>query len=419
MPEEPAQGEKYFFSDQEEVVIETDPGIGRAQGAKIVRVELTPVFVPFREMVREAMKSGAGGLGMSIAAEEPWTGGDFVICQLVTEDGSTGLGEVLLWLPETGASPEQVITIIRDYLSKYVLGESPFDVERINYHMDVNVMRNEVAKGLLDMACYDLMGRLQGCPACDLMGGTVINEVPLAALIPLMDTEKMIWLIRAFYQDGVRTFRCKLGQGVEQDLEVISSIRGSLQDDMRLRVDYNQAYSVEDAVLAINAIEPFGIDFAEQPVDATDFVAMARVQRQVSIPLLAHEGCFSLQDIVTLAALGAIGVVGVNSERPGGVTNALKAIAFAEEMGFGVVIHNQTLGIASAAQLHIAAVKHNSLGHSTELFGHVMLEDDLIIEPIDYDGGYATVPDGPGWGVELDEDALEKYATGPRVVVEI
>jgi len=66
-------------------------------------------------------------------------------------------------------------------------------------------------------------------------------------------------------------------------------------------------------------------------------------------------------------------------------------------------------------QIHLAAARHYSLGHATELFGHVMLEDDLIIEPIDYDGGKATVPTGPGWGVELDEDALAKYATAKTV----
>jgi muconate cycloisomerase len=69
-------------------------------------------------------------------------------------------------------------------------------------------------------------------------------------------------------------------------------------------------------------------------------------------------------------------------------------------------------------QIHIAAARHNSLGHAIELFGHIMLEDDLIIEPIDYRGGAATVPPGAGWGVDLDEEALGKFATGPTVEIE-
>jgi muconate cycloisomerase len=385
---------------------------------RIERVELTPVFVPFRSEVTRAMQSGAGGLGMAIAAEQPWLGGDFAICKLICNEGSVGLGEAFVWLPETGVSSEQVIGSIRDALGRCVLGESPFDVERIRYRMDSNLARSEVAKGLLDIACYDLMGRIAGRPACDFMGGRAVEAVPLAALIPLMDLDAMVDLCWRFHDQGLRCFRLKLGRGVQEDVEIASRVRETFGDAIRLRVDYNQAYSPAEAVRAIRAIEPYGIDFAEQPVRAGDTLGMARVQASVDTPLVAHEGCFSLQDIVTLIELRAIGVVGLNSERPGGVTNALRALAYAEQRGLGAVLHNQPLGIASAMHIHLAAAKHHSLGHPTELFGHVMFEDDLIREGIDYSGGTAAVPSGPGYGVELDEDALRKYATGSTVVLE-
>ena len=386
--------------------------------ARIVRIELTPLFVPFREIVRKSMEAGAGGLGMAIAAEEAWPGGDFVICKLIADDGSIGLGETFVWLPETGVSPKEVIASIQEGLAKYVLRESPFNVERIRTRMDRNVARSEVAKGLLDMACYDLMGRLSGRAACDFTGGRTVDEVPLAALIPLMGVDSMVELCRSFHGQGVNTFRLKLGRSIQEDEQIVSRIRESLGDGIRLRVDYNQAYSASEAVRAIRAIEPFGIDYAEQPVRATDYVGMASVQSRVNTPLMAHEGCFSLQDIVTLIELRAIGVVGLNSERPGGVTNALRAVTYAEQRGLGVALHNQPLGVASAMHIHLAAAKHDSLGHATELFGHVMLEDDLIEDPIDYGGGTATLPEGPGWGVTLDEDALAKYAAGPTVTLE-
>ncbi|UCD57264.1 MAG: mandelate racemase/muconate lactonizing enzyme family protein [Candidatus Hydrogenedentota bacterium] len=394
-------------------------GSDQTREARVVRIELTPVFVPFQEVVKQAMQADTGGLGMAIPAEEAWLGGDFVICKLIADDGSVGLGEAFVWLPETGVIPEQLISIIRHALGKYVLGENPFNVERIRYRMDSNVARSEVAKGLLDMACYDLMGRVSGRPASDFMGGRAVNRVPLAALIPLMDADSMVGLARGFRDGGTGTIRCKLGRSISEDVRIMERMREALGEDVRIRVDYNQAYAPAEAVRAIKAIEPFGIDFAEQPVRATDYVGMAQVQKNVDTPLVAHEGCFSLQDIVTLAELGAIGVVGVNSERPGGVTNALRAIAFAEQRGLGVVLHNQPLGIASAMHIHVAAAKHYSLGHATELFGHVMLEDDLISGRIDYSGGAASVPAGPGWGVELDEDALNKYATGPTVEIEV
>ncbi|RJP68896.1 MAG: hypothetical protein C4532_11920 [Candidatus Abyssobacteria bacterium SURF_17] len=89
---------------------------------KIIHIELTPVFVPFRETVKQAMQSGSGGLGMAIAAEEAWLGEDFVICRLFADDGNIGTGEAFVWLPETGVSPEQIIDAVEHALGRYVLG---------------------------------------------------------------------------------------------------------------------------------------------------------------------------------------------------------------------------------------------------------------------------------------------------------
>jgi len=384
--------------------------------SKIVSIELTPVHVPFKELIRETMEKG-GGLGMAIPAEEVWLGGDFVICKLFAEDGTFGLGEAFVWLPETGILPETIINIIKHALHRYVVGENPFHIEKILQKMDNNVARNHVAKGLIDIACYDLMGKLKGKPACELMSDHTVNEIPLAALIPLADTETLVMLAKMFYKLNYKTFRYKLGTGIDEDVKVSEVIRDTLGTSVRIRVDYNQAYTPEEAVQAIKAIEPFNIDLAEQPVRADDFVGMAYVQKRVDTPLMMHEGFFSLQDFYTLVELKAVGVLGVNSERPGGVTNALKAIDYAVKCGMGTVIHNQPLGIASAMHIHLAAAKYNALGHAPELFGHIMMEDDLIVTSLNYDKGIAKVPSGPGWGVKLNEKALEKYATGPTLTI--
>jgi muconate cycloisomerase len=385
---------------------------------RVERIELTPLHVPFRAAVRELMAGTRGGLGMAIPAEEPWLGGDFVICRLTADDGSQGLGEAFVWLPETGVSPEQIVETVAKALAPYLLGQSPFDVVRIARRMDDNVARSDVAKGLLDMACYDLMGHVAGRPAHDFMGGRCADELPLAALIPLMKPDEMARMSASFVAGGSGTVRLKLGAGEQADREIVAAVREAVGPAVRLRVDYNQAYAPEAAVRAIRAIEPFGIDCAEQPVRATDTLGMVRVQQRVSVPLMAHEGCFTLQEIVALVELGAVGIVGVNTERPGGVTNALRAIDYAARRGLGVILHNQPLGIASAVQVHLAAARAPDLGHAIELFGHVMLEDDLIVEPLDYSGGRVRVPEGPGFGVVLDEAALARYATAPTRVVE-
>jgi len=387
---------------------------------RIERIALRPVHVPFREAVREAMARGEGGLGMAIPAEEAWLGGDFVIARLVAEDGSVGLGEAFVWLPETGVSPAQVIDAVANGLARYVLGASPFETDALRLRMDANVARSEVAKGLLDIACHDLAGRIAGCPVWQRLaapGAEAPRELPLAALVPLADVASMVALAQAFRRGGSATFRLKLGRGADADRAIVAAVRETLGPEVRLRVDYNQAYTPAEAIAAIDAIAPFGIDCAEQPLRADDWLGMAQVQRAVSVPLMAHEGCFSYTDFVALHALGAVRVLGVNSERPGGLTQAIRAIDYAAANGLGSVLHNQPLGIASAAQAHLGAARASVLGHAMELFGHVMLEDDLVHEGLDYAGGRVRVPEGPGLGVALDEDALERYATGPAVVL--
>jgi muconate cycloisomerase len=207
---------------------------------RVVRIELTPLHVPFRPAVREAMGGSPGGLGMAIPAEEPWLGGDFVICRITADDGSQGLGEAFVWLPETGVSPGQLVATAADALAPYLLGESPFDVVRIARRMDDNVARSDVAKGLLDMACYDLMGHITGRLAHDFMGGRCADALPLAALIPLLEPKAMAEMAAAYVAGGSKTVRLKLGVGVEGDRETVAAVRDAVGPGVRLRVDYNR-----------------------------------------------------------------------------------------------------------------------------------------------------------------------------------
>jgi muconate cycloisomerase len=386
---------------------------------KIEKIELTPIFVPFKTYVTKAMEESEGGLGMAISSEEKWLGGDFVICELFSNTGDIGLGESFIWLPETGISANQIIDSIENGLAKYILGENPFNIEKINHRMDINIARSEVAKGLLDMACYDLMGSIAGVPACFLMGGKNSEEIPLAALIPLGDPMLMKGLVRSYFKKGFRTFRLKLGKSPEEDYEIVSSIKKTFADRIRIRIDYNQAYTPSKAIQALKLLEPFNIDFAEQPVAAYDYLGMAHIQKRVSIPLMSHEGFFSLKDLVTLIKLNAIGVVGLNSERPGGVTKAKIALNYAKMNGIEVVLHNQPLGIASAMHVHFHSAYYYEIDHPTELFGQEMLQDDLIIDPLNYHDGKVDVPEGVGWGVKLDEKALQRFATDDTTTCEL
>lgn len=392
---------------------------GRADtgAAPVARIELFEARVPLSALARGAMAHSDNGLGMAIPAEEPWEEADFLYCRLVDEDGVEGWGEAYVWLPETGVSNRDMASAITHHLGRYVLGARPTDVQALAARMDRNVARNEVAKGLIDIACHELAARQVGRPVHDLIGGAAVDRIPLCGLLPLLDPDTTAEYAAGYQRGGYRSLRIKLGTSPTRDRDVIAAVRERCGPELRLRVDYNQAYSAAVAARALALIEPFGIDAAEQPLPLGDLVGMVELQRRTPIPIFLHEGFFSLADAVALIDAGGMGVMGVNAERPGGITGALRAIDYAAARGMGTIVHNQPLGIGTAVHAHVVAARHDRLGHDPELAGDVMFEHHLTTERYPVEQGCLVLPGGPGWGITVDRDALDAHLVADPTVL--
>ena len=385
--------------------------------ARITGIELFEVRVPLSELARGAMASSDNGLGMAIPTEEPWLEADFLFCRLVDEAGAEGWGEAYVWLPESGVSNRDMASAIEHHLGAYVLGSRPAAVQALAARFDRNVARNEMAKGLVDIACHELTAHQLGVPVHDLIGGAMVDRIPLCGLVPLTDPETAAAICAGYQRAGYGTARIKLGTGAEADRDVIAAVRDRCGPELRLRVDYNQAYSAPQAVRALRLLEPLGVDAAEQPLPIGDLVGMVEVAKRTSIPLFLHEGFFALGDLVALIEAGGCGVVGINGERPGGLTGALRAIDYAAARGLGTIIHNQPLGIGTAMHAHLAAARFDRLGHDVELAGDVMFDHHLVHERYLVEDGSLVLPGGPGWGIEVDRDALDDHLVAPPVVL--
>lgn len=387
------------------------------EAAPITQVHLYELRVPLSELARGAMAASDNGLGMAIPTEEPWLEADFLYCRLIDEDGVEGWGEAYVWLPESGVSNHDMASAIEHHLGAYVLGARPTAVQALAARFDRNVARNEMAKGLVDIACHELAARQRNMPVHDLIGGAAVDRIPLCGLVPLADPDTAAAICAGYQRSGYRTARIKLGTSPEEDRDVIAAVRERCGDGLRLRVDHNQAYSVPQAVRALRMLEPYGIDAAEQPLPMADLIGMATLARQTAIPVFLHEGFFSMADLVALIDAGGSGVVGINAERPGGVTGALRAIDYAAARGLGTIIHNQPLGIGTAVHAHIAAARFDRLGHDVELAGDVMFDEHLVTERYAIEDGSIVLPGGPGWGIEVDHDALSRHLVAEPVVL--
>jgi muconate cycloisomerase len=387
-------------------------------GDPLIRsIELFQARVPLSRLARGAMAASDNGLGMAIPAEEPWLEADFLMCRLVDGDGNEGWGESYVWLPESGTSNGDMASVIEHHLSTYVLGANPASTQALAARLDRNVASNEMAKGLLDLACHELAARQMGRPVHDLLGGTAVDRIPLCGLVSMGSPEDVAAICDGYRNSGYRTVRLKLGTSPHHDRDVVVAVRERCGNELRIRVDYNQAYSTTTAVRALQLLEPQGIDAAEQPLPVGDLLGMAELSRRTTIPLFLHEGFFSMGDLVALIESGGCGVAGINTERPGGITGALRVIDYAAARGMGTIIHNQPLGIGTAAHAHIAAARADRLGHDVELAGDIMFEEHLVTSRYAVEDGSLVLPGGPGWGISVDRDALDDHLVAPPAVL--
>ncbi len=384
--------------------------------APVERVELFEARVPLSELARGAMAASDNGLGMAIPAEEPWLEADFLFCRLVDEDGVEGWGEAYVWLPESGVATATWRRRSTTTWPPTCSGSRPIEVQALAARMDRNVARNEMAKGLLDIACHELAARQIGRPVHDLIGGATVDRIPLCGLIPLASPATVAAIAPATRRPA--TARCasswapaprgpRRDRGSARALRRPAASAGGLQPGLLRR----------GAARALALIEPFGIDAAEQPLPVGDLVGMVDLARRTNVPLFLHEGFFTLGDLVALVEAGGCGVVGINGERPGGITAALRAIDYASARGLGTIIHNQPLGIGTAMHAHLAAARFDRLGHAVELAGDVMFDQHLTTTRYAMEDGHLVLPGGPGWGIDVDRDALDDHLVAAPISI--
>jgi muconate cycloisomerase len=303
--------------------------------------------------------------------------------------------------------------MIEKWLAPQLIGEDPFDVERIWAKMDFVAPTYPMSKAPLDMALYDIMGKTLGVPVHKLLGGSTVEKFPLVGLIGIGSEEEVVSEALRFVEEGYTGIRLKIGPG--QDAGNVEAIREAVGDDVTIRVDGNQGYSVAEAVKAIRAMEPFGIELVEQPTPWWDFRGIADVAAAVDTPIMPHESIFQISDVKNLFDLGALGVLGLKTYRPGGgLTSARKLLDAARLMGVPCMLHDDVeMGVSLAAASQFIAARIGDLKFKAELSGYPEWIADYVEKtPLKMEGGYAHVPEGVGLGVELDPDKIEKYSTG-------
>jgi len=341
---------------------------------------------------------------------------NFVFVRLETADGLVGWGEAAClggptWSEE---SSESIAATIERYIAPWLVGRDAVGIEVLVREMARRVQGNPFARAAVEMALWDLNGRALGVPVHRLLGGRVRDRVPLSWSLAVADPAAEVEEAMAKVAHGHRIFKVKTAaRPVAEDVERVRHLREALGPDIALRVDANQGWDRPTALRAIRAMEPYGVDFVEQPVARWDFQGMAEIGRSVDVPIMADESCFSPQDALAIARLGGVSILGLKLTKSAGLIGSMAIACIAEAAGMGCYVGcmiETSLGTAAYLQVALAAAP---VTWGCELFGPLLLKGDVVRQPVRYADGAIVALDGPGLGVEVDEIALKEWTRKP------
>ncbi len=332
-----------------------------------------------------------------------------VILELVTNSGVVGWGEAAPWSVFTGTM-EASASALHNYLRPEVLGANPLRVASIMTRADQVIVDANEAKAALETALLDIVGKLLGVPVAELFGGRCRDRIPLSFSVADRDFDRDLEQVAAMYEDGLRILKVKTGfAGRRFDLMRLEKLR-SLYSDVDLRVDYNQSLQPYEALPRLRDLEAFHLSFIEQPVPRADRTAMADLTRALDTPLMADESIFGVHEAFLCAQQRVADVFSLKIMKSGGIRRALEVAAIARAAG--IAVYGGCMfetGVAQAAGAHLcAAVESLPLGCEFYMPTYY-LKEDILSEPFPVRHGKVLVPKGPGLGVEVDRDKLQRF----------
>ncbi|KAF1050212.1 muconate/chloromuconate family cycloisomerase [Xylophilus sp.] len=338
-----------------------------------------------------------------------------VVVQLWLSDGATGFGEAATiggpsWNEE---SPESILHAVRSYLAPAVTGQDAARFEALLQRMDAVCKGNAFAKSAVEMAAIDAAARSRGLPAWQLLGGKLHASLPLAWTLASGDsTRDMEEAERMMAAGRHRIFKLKIGaRSAADDVAHVSRIARGLDGRASLTVDINEAWDGNTARRWIPELVDVGVTLFEQPVAKWNVEALHQVTAAAPhrALVMADETVCTPQDALLLARRNASHVFSLKVAKHGGLlrTRAVAAIAQAADIGwYGGTMLETSLG--SAASAHVFATLDGT-HHNCELFGPQLLADDIVAEPMAVRDFALQLPDGPGFGVEVLPERLERF----------
>lgn len=346
---------------------------------------------------------------------------EICLVKVIAEDGSYGWGE--------GYGPAGVIQAGTEFLAPLVIGEDPLQVEAIWNKMHLRSL-DYARRGVLvaaisaiDIAIWDLRGKILGQPVSVLLGGRRRERVKVYAtgmyFVEGLDlVGKLVDEAQSYVAEGFRALKMKVGLGVETDLRHVRAVRNAIGTDVELMVDANHAYSRSEARSFARQIEELDISFFEEPVSPEDYEGYRELRGRTTIPIAGGECEYLLAGFRRLLSNQCVDIAQPDICGAGGLTETKRIAILARAFQTTVLPHSWGTGLAFAAGLHLVSTLDPVPGRLR--MPDMMLEmdrsenalrDNLTAPRFRQEDGYVAVPSAPGLGVDVNPEQLARFSS--------
>lgn len=338
-------------------------------------------------------------------------GQTLMLVRVHCSDGTVGVGEgtTIGGLAYGGESPEGMKLAIDTYFAPLMLGANANRVAALMALLNTAIRENRFAKCAVETALFDALGHRVGLPVSELLGGRLHERLPVAWTLASGDTGRDIDEAQQMLTTRRhQIFKLKIGRKpVDADVAHVAAIKKAVGDKASVRVDVNMAWSELEARHGLPALAAAGCELAEQPVAHPD--AMARIRGRYPIAIMADESLMGPVSAFQLAKSAAADVFAIKTEQSGGLQAAQQVAAIADaaqiDLYGGTMLEGAVGSIASA---HVFST-FRALRWGTELFGPLLITEEILTQPLVYRDFHLEVPSGPGLGIALDEDRIQYF----------
>lgn len=381
---------------------------------KITKIECIPLTLPIKRS-KPGRRTSSNHVLIKIHTDEGITG--------IAECGECGgAGSVY------GDSQEQHIAAINKYFGPNILlGEDPRNIEKIVGKMARSHFGRQTME-LVDFALHDIVGKKLGVPVYQLLGGLSNEKIPvqfnISRVLGWNNPSDGPRKAKEALQAGFQTIKLKVASGtLEEDIETVAAVREAIGPKAKLGVCANGAWNYYDALMVLKEMEKYNLIFAEQPVPWWDIAGLARLRKKVNIPISVDESAYQPHHVLEVIRREAADLLFLKITKAGGLIGAGQWVAIARAANLPVITGCMLgTGLECAAQTHFLAAnewmgrmaQQNDgplLRHDVYDTVSTPITDDLVLNVPRYENGYLYPPDGPGLGVELNEELARKYIT--------